>query len=293
MLKVAVIANRASGSGHRLHELSVPTQAWFAPESVDWDACLDAELIVLVGGDGTLQRTITALLNLPALDAARIPPLAVVPFGTTNMSAANINRSRSRRQALASLQATLFRTPAELVTARHPLLELRGPTGSRFGYAFGLGAITSAVRDWRRGRGDATVANQLRSLLVLGRALRGADAGVAVDLGGSQFEAYALVLTTLARLLYGITPFWGSAAAADAAIRGTWVKAGTPGLLRLAPAILRGAPRLAGVAGVGSHAFEKVDLTFDAPYILDGEIYEAEGGTLTVSSCDGLRWLAL
>src|SRR3546814_7056695 len=65
------------------------------------DVC-SSDLIVVIGGDGTLQGLLTALLRQP--DGA-VPDLLVIPAGTTNMSAADLGARHKPEPALRALAA--------------------------------------------------------------------------------------------------------------------------------------------------------------------------------------------
>jgi len=296
VLTAAGIANRSSGAGRKLATETLPLTHVFEPDHIDWDLCLDADLVVLFGGDGTLQHTVTALLNrLPAdTDPARLPPFAIVPFGTTNMSARNINTASTRRAALRRLEHLIeHESPVTLQTRHRPLLAVRTERESLYGCFLGLGVIANAVRNWRDKRADMAAANQLRSLAALVRGLAGGSASASVTLNGRSLDVYALLVTTLDELLYGCTPFWGTARFSDPdAVRCTWIAAGTSNLLNLAPAILRGAPRLEAMDGLGSTALARARLGCQGPFILDGEVYDGTGG-VEVTATSPLRWVSL
>lgn len=289
------IANRLSGAGRHLARLELPAQRVFEPTDIDWGACLEADLIALFGGDGTLQRTTTDLLRwLSAQEGERrVPPLAILPFGTTNMSARNINTAHSRRLALRRLEHIVEHESARTLPLRsRPLLRIETPDALHYGYFLGVGAIANAVQDWRAKRKNAALVNQLRSFVALLQGLRGGQFSTTVRLANRELEVYALLLTTLQELLYGVTPFWGRGRLAETHIRATWIEAGRSGLLRLAPAILRGAPRLEAYAGMGSDGFREVTLALEDAFILDGEVYDS-GGLLKLRTEDRLRWLSL
>lgn len=299
MLKSVAIANRSSGSGSKLKHLELPFGRVFEPEEIDWPDCLDADLLVMFGGDGTIQHTVTAMIGQlqhrgNAADANHSPALAIVPYGTTNMSARTINRSRNRKDAVTTLRRTLqLDHAAKLTTHRHPLLKIVTADTVQYGYAFGVGAIANFVQDWRVRRGQTTAINQLRSLLSLLRGLRNADDHTSVTLNAQTMDVYALVLTTLRELIYGTRPFWGSARQGDAGVRATWIQSGTPGLFSHAPALLRGAPRMADIEGFDSRGYQQLELSCAGPLILDGEVYDYRNTPMTISSVDYVRWIAL
>ena len=304
MLSAAAIGNPASGAGRKLARARLQVAQNFQTHDITWDECLEADLVVLLGGDGTLQRTVTDLLNWvaahPDKSPTRLPPLAIVPFGTTNMSARTINTSRGRVAALAQLEVVLnLESASAIATRAQPMLVVATTDTIRYGFCFALGAIVNAVQNWRARRGDASVVNQFRSLFALIRGFSStAQNSTGIVLESESLAVYTLLVTTLRELMYGCKPFWGTACdpqACDppALLRCTWIESGTPGLLGLGPAILRGAPRLAGIPGFTSCALDQTRLRFEGPFVLDGEIYGNEGSELLISTSESLRWVSL
>lgn len=297
MLNAVAIANRNSGAGSKLNNLELSFQTVFEPENINWSECLAADLLVMFGGDGTIQHTTTGLLTRPEVLAqpnTPLPTLAIVPYGTTNMSARTINRSHSRHRVVENLKILLkAEGPAALTTHCQPILKIVAGTKTQYGYAFGVGVIANFVQNWRAKRGQTTLVNQSRSLFSLLRGLQGADECTRVTVNGQPIDIYALVLTTLRELIYGTRPFWNGAEADNAGVRATWIESGAPGLFGLAPALLRGAPRMQAINGYESRAFTHLNLTCEGPLILDGEVYDYRNEVLNVSSDNRLNWVAL
>jgi hypothetical protein len=101
MLNALLIGNPASALGQRLAGVRVPGRWITDPSTVTADDVRGAELIALFGGDGTMQITLSRLLE--EIPTSELPPVALLPFGTTNMNAADINRARGRKAAVARL----------------------------------------------------------------------------------------------------------------------------------------------------------------------------------------------
>ena len=298
MLNAVAIANRNSGAGSKLRHIELPFRQVFEPAQIDWSVCLQADLLVMFGGDGTIQRTTTDMLTQADFAAQKtqgqLPALAIVPYGTTNMSARTINRSMRRYQAVRSLKSLLhLETYDQLTTHSHPLLKIQAGEDLLYGYALGAGVIANFVSQWHERRADVAALNQLRSLLTLLRGLQDTNDSTRVLMNNQPMELYMMVLTTLRELIYGSQPFWGSARDANAAIRATWIDSGTPGLLGAAPALLRGAPRMAGMNGFGSRGFAQLELICEGPMVLDGEVYDYRDRVLNISADDSLAWVAL
>lgn len=287
MLNALLIGNPASASGHRLKDVPVPGRWITEPASLTADDVRESEILALFGGDGTLQITLSRLLaEMPAGD---LPPVAVLPFGTTNMNAADLNRSRGRRATVASLDRAVRTGQTETMT--RPLVRVRDDRTTHHGFFFGMGVIATVIQQWNDERKPGPFMNQLRSLWAMVTGLRAVNAAHAIALNGEQREVYGLIGTTLDRLLFGARPFWGNGQASPLHL--TWVEAEAPALLRHAPALLRGNPRLSHEPGYESLSTCQASLAFQGPYVIDGEIFPAPRGTLTIEPSARLRWVRL
>lgn len=287
MLKTMLIGNPASGAGHLISALDLPGHWVREPSSLDADDCLDVDLIALFGGDGTVQKTVSRLLT--TIPCWQLPPVAVLPFGTTNMTAANLNSGRSRAATVRSLRWMIEHE--QLTLQSRPLLRVDHGKVTEHGFFLGLGAIAAAVQNWNQDRHAAPLSNQLRSAAAVVKGLRAANASHRITMNGSELDLYALLITTLDRLLLGCRPYWGDALAGP--LRLTWIDAGTPNLLARAPALLRGSPRMAHRPGFHSMSPERVQLGLKGPFILDGEITDPESGELTITATPPLKWVTL
>ncbi len=197
----------------------VPTRgtAEIAP-ALDRMLAEGCRLLVLNGGDGTVQKVVTELLA--RADPDRCPILAILPGGTTNMTARSINgRALSFSEALDAL--------GRQVAAGHPpvrrrALVARQPSGVRLaGFFWGMGAILRGIeycQDSVYGTGiggeQASGVALVRTVVGIARRQPPFSGGVTVDLSGAhptgRFDASILLATTLEQLFLGIRPFWGS-----------------------------------------------------------------------------------
>lgn len=287
MLKTLLIGNPDSGAGHLISALDLPGHWLRDPSRLDADDCLEADLIALFGGDGTVQKTISHLLS--TIPCWQLPPVAVLPFGTTNMTAANLNRSGSRSAAVQRLRWMIDHEQLTLQT--RSLLRVVHGGITEHGFFFGLGAIATAVEAWNRDRRVAPLSNRLRSLVAVAQGLSRASSSHCIAMNGSSHDLYALLITTLDRLLLGCRPYWGDGLAGP--MRLTSIDAGTPHLLARAPALLRGSPRMAQRPGFHSTSSDSARFGFKGPFVLDGEIAYLQGGDLTITTTPPLRWVTL
>lgn len=245
------------------------------------------ELIVIDGGDGTVQRVLTVALDPAAYPAP--PRFAILPSGTTNMTAKDVGLRGRRARALLGLLA-LARGDGPLHEERRPTLALavggRPPT---LGFFFGAGALAWATDVTRRdleSRGivgasaAAGIGITLIRCLVGSRAkppLAGVPMRIALD-GGTAREnpRFLLLVTTLGRLVLGLDPFWGEG---DGALRLLDIDAPPRRLAAALPALARGRPwSWMPAAGYRGARAASVDLTVQGPVLLDGEVVDAPPG---------------
>ncbi|MGE0625197.1 MAG: diacylglycerol kinase family protein [Pseudomonadales bacterium] len=287
MLNALLIANARSGAAGRLADVDVPGRWVLDPSAVTGEDVAGADLLAFFAGDGTVQVTLSQLLRTLPVEA--LPPVAMLPFGTTNMNAKDINHRQRRRAAAASLTRVIRTGRFEPLT--RSLLRIEDGVRVEHGFFFGMGVIAEVVARWHAERGAATATNQIRMVRAMASALTGISALHAVDLYGQPTTVYGLLATTLDRLLLGSRPFWGGGRPGD--LRVTWIDANAKHLLRRAPALLRGNAGLEHVPGYESRAPDHLTLSFTGPYILDGEIFHPNGQSLTIQRSEPVTWIAL
>jgi hypothetical protein len=99
-------------------------------------------LLVIVGGDGTVQGVLCHLFATQ--QPAQWPLLAIVPGGTTNMTALDLGHSGSPELILQQLKDSLLkRTSPVLASAR--TVRRAGRGAKVYGMFFGVGLIARAV----------------------------------------------------------------------------------------------------------------------------------------------------
>lgn len=287
MLNALLVGNPTSGAGQRLRGLTLPGR-WIEPWHLTPVDVADADLVALFGGDGTMQITLSQILR--GLTPATLPPLAILPFGTTNMNAGDLNRRQARKSTVQSLRNAI--ETGHFETAERRMLTVTTLERVEHGFFFGLGVIASVIERLSEGRKSAAMINQLRSFWAMVTGLTSTSATSSeLVLNDEAHSVYGLMATTLDRLLFGSHPYWVGAESGD--LRLTWVESNAAHLIRHAPALLRGNPRLAREPGFESWSGERATLQFDGPYTIDGEIFHSAGETLTISRSDPLRWIRL
>ena len=264
-----------------------------------------AELLVINGGDGTLQAALTYLLG-PDGPKGRPPRLMVIAGGTTNMSAADVGARKAPLQALHCIGDWLAGTRSGPVRRERPVLRVAGPGGAPVhGMFFGAGAIHTGVEYFHRRIAASRAGGALGPGLAFARMLfsvarpsqswiKPTRLSLSVDEGGVQVGEYLLVLVSgLERLLLGSRPYWGIE---PAPLHYTAIRHRPARLLRSLPFVLSGGRgvRPREKDGYFSRNISTLSLGLEGGFVLDGERFrvDADGGALRVSQAERVAFLA-
>ncbi len=267
----------------------------------------EPEILVINGGDGTVAATLTSLFNDRPLD--RLPLLALLAGGTTNMTAADAGMKGRARRALARLLAWARHPDPHVPSVRRPVLRVQVGENGRplYGMFFGTGAIIKGIefchqRILRRGLRDG-LGPGLCMLRVLFALLRGdqryvAPVSLAVAASPSweaapgDGEYFILLASTLERLFLGLRPYWGRR---DGGLYCSAIRANPHRPLRVIPSLLWGRPgrHARPEHGYWSGKLEELALTLEGTFTIDGELYplQGTGGTLRISHTRPLVFL--
>jgi diacylglycerol kinase (ATP) len=248
-------------------------------------AAREVGLLVVSGGDGTVQRTLTELLEGRPFE--RLPSVAILPRGMANMTASDVGlRGRSATALHRLLKRAQTGDLGRSVVRRNILrvenIQDSPPQRCLF---FGAAAIYDAIElccrhVYARGlKGNLGMGLTLGGLLLsslLSRsdgALRAHDIAVAVDAQPAVQARRLLVLaTTLERLILRSRPFWNQG---KGTIRFTSITHPPFHLIRSAPKVLYGWRR---ATLSEDHYFscgaERIALRLDGAFTLDGEFFE-------------------
>lgn len=259
----------------------------------------EVELIAVSGGDGTVQKLLTEILN--GRDFDRPPRIAVLPGGMTNLIAADVGlrgdpasslhrlcRAVSERtppgEGLTRPVLSLWRTPAEppvhgmfLGTAafHRGIMLARNevhPTGAKHGLAVAIALGLALFRLMTGRRGSDML-------------LRGERMTVELDGQPTAPRDYLLFLaTTLERLILGLMPFWGEGAGT---VRYTSIGFPPQRLWRALLPVTRGRPRpWLAAQGYESGRIRECRLSLDCPIVFDGEIFMPVRGAPVILRAD-------
>mgnify|MGYP001822106357 FL=1 len=259
----------------------------------DWNA----DVIVVNGGDGTVQAVLTELLE--ARPFTTLPPVALLRRGNTNMTAADCGMIGKAAPALERL--TQLSEPAELTRrlVPRPVLRLENALGYRpqRGMFFGAAGIVNAIEicrekvhargfqsEWANG---LTLGGLLLTWLLRGERgpLQGENLGITLDDAAPWRKSQLLVLcTTLERLVLNSRPFWNQD---EGAMHFTSIAFPPRRILRDARRILYGGNdrKLSGDL-YRSQSANKVMLEDCGAFTLDGQIFEPEPGRPVMLSAE-------
>jgi len=266
------------------------------------------DVVALNGGDGTIQSAVTTLLSRKLFQP--LPLLALLPGGTTNMTAYDIGGGRRRLlPAVRKLLRPLADDKSDWQLVQRPLLRVRAGDGEapRYGFFFGAGAIIQGMEYFQARVHTKGLKNELGPGLTLLRFIYGVlrgqsdftgSAPVVVGLNGEEpvheYKSLILFVSTLERFFLGMRPYWGKK---GDPLHFTLIEQGPRRLLWALPAILRGRSNrsVTESAGYHSHDVSAVKLLMDGRFSLDGELSEAriDRGPVVLESAGEMRFIRL
>jgi hypothetical protein len=248
----------------------------------------NVEVIVVNGGDGTVQAVMTGMFGEP--HPGPLPLLLVLPGGTTNMTALDIPvpkeaPARTLERFLAAAKQGAI--PAAVV--QRPVIRLqRGSDPALFGMFFGAGAVYHGVNFCRRYVHRVGLKGEIGPGLAMAvfivRGMFGERSTLLPPLNASgrlddtpivRRQYFGLMSSTLEHLFLGIRPFWGKG---PGPLKFMAVTDGARHVLRAAPSILRGKPNsyVRPENGYQSSNASVIDLNIDSGFTLDGELFDAD-----------------
>ena len=249
-------------------------------------------LLIVSGGDGTVQKVLTELLNGQEFDP--LPQIAVLPGGMTNLIAADVGVQGDPVQSLSRLCGTATDPTAARKLHERAVLSLQRTPGAPpiHGMFLGTAAFYHAVMMARHQVHPTGAKHDLALAMGLGLALfrlmtgwvgssplsRGERMAVGVDGREGAPDDYLLFLaTTLERLTLGLMPFWGEG---SGGVRYTTVGFPPQRLWRALLPVIRGRPRSwMAPRGYESGSTDECRLSLQCPIVFDGEIFTPEPGT--------------
>jgi hypothetical protein len=245
----------------------------------------EVNLLVINGGDGTVQAALTASFHKKYFETK--PLLAVLPSaGTTSMIAGDIGLKGPREGALRRLLGWARTREGYAAMIQRPVLKVQVPAKTEpvYGMFFGAAAIYQATQFCLQKVYAKGVRGELGAGIALARFLLAVvlkDRNVVspvpittcLDQKPPQQQKYLLVLvTTLQRLFLGLRPYWG---VEPKPLHYTAVGSRPRNLLRSLPSLMRGRQGryIRPDNGYTSHNIDAVHLTLKGGFNLDGELF--------------------
>lgn len=257
----------------------------------------EVNIIIVNGGDGTVQAALTTIFNKKIFE---IPPvLAVLPSaGTTSMIAGDVGLKGFRLGALQRLCHWSRASNSTEYIIQRPVLRVQVPSEKEpvYGMFFGTAGIYQAslfcnqkihARGVRgeKAAGAALVRFLLAVLLKDHKVISSVPIATRLNQEPAEQQKYLLLfVTSLQRLFLGLRPYWGSE---PKPLHYTAITDRPRNFLPAVPSLMRGRPgRLVRPAnGYISRNIDQIQLTLSSGFNLDGELYctDSAAGPVTVS----------
>ncbi|MGB0909662.1 MAG: diacylglycerol/lipid kinase family protein [Nitrospirales bacterium] len=267
-------------------------------EAVSGLAQQQVTVIVINGGDGTVQAVLTSLLHHQPFKT--LPLVAILPSGTSNLNAGDVGLKGNRPAALQQLiEWTHGQGQDPSILQRHILRVQRVPQEDPiYGMVFGAGAIYQGAQVGWKTKQSVGKLGEVGATLIIGRFILSLlsspnshitpiQATVRLnDHSSIQTEFLTILTTTLERLFLGLRPYWGTEAAP---LHYTAVKRKPKHMLRTLPSLLFGKPHKYGTPehGYDSHNVRKIELDLHDGFTVDGEDYKPDPRQGPVCITDG------
>jgi len=252
----------------------------------------DTEVIVVNGGDGTVQAVLTALLQKPRKS---LPVLAVLASGSSNTTAHNLGYGQRPLAALAQLLEGASRGELSGRIVPRPVLRVDAGGAPQYAMMFGAGAVYHGIVFFHRSLetrglhgefGAGLAVATFVAKLFSGRAtemfppMRGE---IRIDGAALPRETYlGLLASTMDKQIVGIRPYWGTG---PGPIRLTILRTSPRYVARAVVSLFRDrkSSRLQPENGFRSVHADEVRLEFDSGFTLDGELFDLENGSQSVT----------
>lgn len=243
----------------------------------------DVNLVVVNGGDGTVQAVLTALFHQRPFES--LPLLAVLQSGTTSMTARDVGFAGAAVKALERIFSWAQTGTGTPRIIHRPVLQVRAPGHEpRYGMFFGTAGVYQGIEYFHRNINSRGLQGELGPGLTIARFLWSASfrrsgfisphpITVALDdRPPRQLDCLLLLVSTLERMFLGLYPYWG---AEKGDLHYTALRARPRRLMQALPSILRGrrGRHARPENGYFSHNASEIRLNFDCGFTIDGQLY--------------------
>ncbi len=261
-----------------------------------------SDVLAIIGGDGTVQAVLTELM----LSGQTWPEVAVIPGGTTNMTAIDLHGRLSVTQAISATLRQSARASGERARVQRPLVEVCLPQAQRqYGFCLSSGAVIAGMEHFQKNVRSRGLRDELSASISVMRGFIGLARGerawteiadteyrLAPDAAWRKDQAL-LLATSLERLILGFRPWWGTQ---PLPLHVTAVRQAPVKLIRRAPAFVRGRTS-AGLTPENGYCSDNADWLEIRPggaVGLDGEVFPVPAGeSVTAMATEPLPFLYL
>jgi len=260
------------------------------------------DLLIIAGGDGTVQAILSHLFT----ECAHMdwPILAIIPGGTTNMTALDLVKYDDPEDSARKLNQYMLTRTLPVLLKRHVLCIEQADAGKVYGMFFAVGIVARAVIFSRSRIKQIGITGEIYSALImvgflaglLFRRRTGAWAPVkmkTIKVGENNYVGTHsfLFASVLGRLLFNMRPYWGQE---QEPMHITFVKKKRKRTIRsIWPLISGRGAVLKEDDGYHSYNSSTFELDIDDDYIVDGEFFHAasQNGPLKLSAVGPVTFL--
>jgi hypothetical protein len=246
------------------------------------------DLLVVNGGDGTLQYVLSALLADPRRQ--QLPAIAPLRGGRTNMTAADLGADRNPVRGLTRVLEAVDGGYIDRLVVERPVLRVRSShrAADQYGMFFGAGLIHRAIgvvhRSFPPGRSQGLFGASVVTGALIAKMLFRPTRGIltpdkcSVQIDGRELldaELYLLIASSLERLFLRLDPFWGER---RRGVRLTAIESRAPQLARAALPVMTGRARpwMTPEAGYTSLEVPQARIRMNCGFTVDGELFDPE-----------------
>ncbi len=260
------------------------------PHALRMFAAVNPCMIVINGGDGTIQATLSSIFNDKPFED--VPPIAILPGGKTNMIAADLGYKGKPVQLLRRLLSLAEQGRVDESLREHKVIELDVGDGQppRYGMFFGGAAVVNSICYCRDHIYPMKMPNFVSHGIAIPIALfkiifNGKNpaselytwpANIHIRGGGILHGQYFwIVITTLDRLLFGLKPYGREG---KGGLKFSAVDFRYRALFNAIKGLITGRFGRASLDGVHTRTADEIRIEGCNHVTLDGEIYEPPEG---------------
>lgn len=271
------------------------------PEILARCAAMGAETVVVNGGDGTADLVFGGLLNHAPY--SRLPALALLPAGKTNMTAAGWSLTGGPEDALRTVLDYRSKNELSKHVIERPVLGVHrgGAHLPLYGAFFGAAEVVDGIQFCRRHIYPLKMPNALSHTaaisILLWRSVFARRNSRPIVVAGDQDltesgQFFVIAVTALDQLLLGLRPMPENTTSTGGSLTYLSLRAGASTTLPAMGSLFT--RRVGPGPGRTVRTTERLSLNFSGTYTLDGELYEARADeTLTLDGSKRLRFIRL